>query len=178
MGKTIKMCPQCYSALEQGDSNYDYDSGVTNYECKECGWQGTHDDIVEDDEDKVVEWCSHCDTEVLLEPNLSVQKCPNCGKKIIPCCLCDMDNADCANCKLAKECEDKTTLSSSKTTRIEGKDLKQILEICASYIEGVDNESKLQYFREFVKTGLFHDAMGKPLYAIHSADYVDVVTDY
>ena len=53
----------------------------------------------------VTEWCPFCEEEVEIKAQMRVQKCPNCGENIIPCCLCDMDKADCANCKLAKECE-------------------------------------------------------------------------
>ena len=53
----------------------------------------------------VTEWCPFCEEEVEIKAQMRVQKCPNCGENIIPCCLCDMDKADCANCKLSKECE-------------------------------------------------------------------------
>lgn len=40
------------------------------------------------------EWCPYCDTEVYLE-NVEREQltiCPNCGRKIMPCSLC---NGDC-----------------------------------------------------------------------------------
>ena len=34
------------------------------------------------------EYCPHCDTEVMLDPELKVQTCPNCGKRIATCSMC------------------------------------------------------------------------------------------
>ena len=34
------------------------------------------------------EYCPHCDSFVELAPDLSVQKCPNCGKWIVACSMC------------------------------------------------------------------------------------------
>lgn len=49
----------------------------------------------------IFEYCPFCDTEVELKPISSVQLCPNCGKLILPCNLCDHDNCDCGNCLLS-----------------------------------------------------------------------------
>lgn len=165
-------CPDCGSYFEQGDSNYDYDSGITHYECRECGWTGTHDEVKED-EDMVVEWCPHCEEEVWLDPVLCLQTCPSCGKHIVPCSICE--DMHCSNCKLAESCE---SLNEAKFTKYEPKDLKQILETCASYVENTDDESIKDYFREFIQSGLFHDAMGKPAYIRHRATHIEVVTEY
>lgn len=40
--------------------------------------------------EKTSEWCPHCDEEVELEHELKVQKCPNCGKWIVPCSVCPL----------------------------------------------------------------------------------------
>lgn len=48
------------------------------------------DDEPENDEDRVCEYCPHCDCEVNLENELKVQSCPNCGKKLVPCNICPL----------------------------------------------------------------------------------------
>lgn len=35
------------------------------------------------------EYCPHCGEEVILKAERSVQKCPNCGKWIVACSMCD-----------------------------------------------------------------------------------------
>lgn len=44
--------------------------------------------------EKVDEWCQHCDNEVELAHELRVQKCPSCGKWIVPCAMCPL--TDCS----------------------------------------------------------------------------------
>lgn len=48
----------------------------------------------------VVEWCPFCEQEVRIEaiPHVK-QHCPNCGKPIRACSLCDCDNCDCDDCE-------------------------------------------------------------------------------
>lgn len=38
------------------------------------------------------EWCPHCDECVDLEHELKVQKCPYCGKWIVPCSVCPLQD--------------------------------------------------------------------------------------
>lgn len=63
-------------------------------------------------DDSVEEYCGHCDTYVPLTNELKVQKCPNCGRAIVPCSICPMLEQDnyplmkCGSCPLAKLCED------------------------------------------------------------------------
>lgn len=45
---------------------------------------------------KVIEYCPFCEDEVELDAVLTIQTCPNCGKKIIPCCLCEGCKSNCA----------------------------------------------------------------------------------
>lgn len=45
------------------------------------------------------EWCSECDSEVVLPSKFEVHKCPECGKEILPCNLC-YENAVCSECPL------------------------------------------------------------------------------
>lgn len=51
---------------------------------------------------KTTELCPYCNNEVELNAEFKAQVCPVCGKVILPCSLCDMDKADCANCPLKK----------------------------------------------------------------------------
>lgn len=50
--------------------------------------------------DCTYEYCPHCDTEVKLEAELSVQVCPSCGKYIVACSMCEKCTL---NCPLEKE---------------------------------------------------------------------------
>ena len=59
-------------------------------------------------DNKCTEWCSHCEREVELSTEMVIQQCPNCGKYIIPCCMCDWDYTECSKCELVKICETKT----------------------------------------------------------------------
>lgn len=45
---------------------------------------------------KIYEWCPHCANEVTLIPVLLAQRCPECGKWVVPCSICENDeNRDC-----------------------------------------------------------------------------------
>lgn len=49
------------------------------------------------------EVCPHCNTEVALKPELSVQTCPNCGRRIVTCSMCracETANNYCTHCCL------------------------------------------------------------------------------
>lgn len=47
------------------------------------------DDEDEDDEE-LNQYCNHCDSFVHLEEKLEVQRCPECGKWIVPCSICPL----------------------------------------------------------------------------------------
>ena len=47
---------------------------------------------------KIIEYCPHCECEVLLDTKFEMQVCPVCGKKIAPCNLCN--GVSCLNCPL------------------------------------------------------------------------------
>lgn len=67
----------------------------------------------EDVNNKVEEYCGHCEQYVYLEDELKVQVCPNCGKAIVPCCICPMLDdknyhlQNCSSCPLGILCEEK-----------------------------------------------------------------------
>lgn len=46
------------------------------------------------------EMCAECEAEVELKTELRMQICPNCGKPIAPCGLCNMDFVSCSQCPL------------------------------------------------------------------------------
>ena len=48
-----------------------------------------------DFEDTIVEYCPHCDNEVVLDSRFEVQICPICKNKIAPCNLCTNCVKDC-----------------------------------------------------------------------------------
>lgn len=43
------------------------------------------------------EWCSECGQDVVLYESFETQVCPECGEKILPCRMCDMDKVACGN---------------------------------------------------------------------------------
>lgn len=43
-------------------------------------------------EETTEEWCSHCDECVELQGEFKVQRCPNCGKWIVPCSACPLES--------------------------------------------------------------------------------------
>lgn len=44
-----------------------------------------------EDDDKIQEYCPHCDYYVELEDEFKVHKCPSCGKWIVACQVCPFD---------------------------------------------------------------------------------------
>lgn len=66
--------------------------------------------IEPEDTKHVWELCPECEEEVMLDTELKVQTCPNCGKRIVPCAMClacgsteNTDNRDCENCRLCHQ---------------------------------------------------------------------------
>ena len=54
------------------------------------------------------EVCPDCGEEVMLDAELKVQTCPNCGMRIVPCSMCracDTDKPFCTNCCLCYQAE-------------------------------------------------------------------------
>ena len=61
--------------------------------------------MAKEDLEGTYEVCPHCNTEVVLKPELSVQTCPNCGRRIVACSMCRASDANdgknyCSNCCL------------------------------------------------------------------------------
>ena len=60
------------------------------------------------DYDHAYEVCPHCEEEVMLDPELKVQTCPNCGRRIVTCSMCracDTDGNYCSKCCLCYQAE-------------------------------------------------------------------------
>ena len=56
---------------------------------------------INDNDRKIYEFCSYCGDEVMLENVFKLQRCPNCGRPIVPCSICPHN--DCTTqCKLSK----------------------------------------------------------------------------
>lgn len=71
------------------DVYFCYDTQLyTNFKDDEevTGEMGTWDF----DSDTIEEYCPHCDIYVYLEHDFKVQKCPNCGKRLVPCSICPL----------------------------------------------------------------------------------------
>ena len=54
------------------------------------------------------EYCPYCDTIVELKPELKVQTCPNCGKRIVTCSMClaiESEGNYCTECCLIYQAE-------------------------------------------------------------------------
>lgn len=96
-----------------------YEKGADKQVCKELADHGWFIDIyklteIDTDEtnEKLEEYCGYCEEYVCLESELKVQKCPNCGKAIVPCSICPMlgeKNAHlqkCSSCPLGVLCDE------------------------------------------------------------------------
>lgn len=46
-------------------------------------------EVIDEDDDYIWEYCPHCDIEVKIPYELKVHICPNCGKHIVACKLCE-----------------------------------------------------------------------------------------
>jgi predicted RNA-binding Zn-ribbon protein involved in translation (DUF1610 family) len=40
------VCPNCGETLVQGDWNYNYDTGLLDFECPICLWSGTENEVI------------------------------------------------------------------------------------------------------------------------------------
>ena len=88
---------------------------------------------------KTYEVCPHCEQEVELDAQLSVQTCPNCGKRIVACSMCLANEANdgkkyCSNCCLCYQAEQ------------ENKPVEELT--------GVDKKDKLEKITTKVQTAL------------------------
>lgn len=60
------------------------------------------------------EYCPHCESEVELKAELSVQKCPNCGMYIVACSMCE----ECiSHCKLDERAKSMNSQNKDKSDK-------------------------------------------------------------
>lgn len=62
------------------------------------------------------ELCPECEMQVQLKAALSIQVCPNCGKHIIACSMCE--DMNCSSCELIKLKEIKYGKESNSQDRL------------------------------------------------------------
>lgn len=48
------------------------------------------------------EICPYCSAEVELPPHKGIFECPECGKLIVSCSMCEPNKQNCSNCKLCQ----------------------------------------------------------------------------
>ena len=51
------------------------------------------------------EICPYCSAEVELPPHKGIFECPECGKLIVSCSMCEPNKQNCSNCKLCQLAE-------------------------------------------------------------------------
>lgn len=56
MNEEKYFCPHCGHQFEQGESNYNYDTALLDFECNECGWEGNETQLEREDEDEDCEY--------------------------------------------------------------------------------------------------------------------------
>ena len=81
------------------------------------------------------EHCPHCDAEVALKAELSVQTCPNCGKKIPACSMCLATDANdgkkyCSNCCLCYQAEKYNEADEAEKAVVAPKKKTYKVEVC------------------------------------------------
>lgn len=84
---------------------YKFGSGVKDYEIdtyNEDDIENPHIIDLSVLPDTITEYCEHCEHEVELKLEFKVQRCPECGKLITPCSICNSDLCDCSDCPLLK----------------------------------------------------------------------------
>lgn len=56
---------------------------------------------MENEKFEIYEWCDNCGMETKIGENGG--NCEHCGKFLLPCSLCDMDNVNCNKCQYKKK---------------------------------------------------------------------------
>lgn len=75
------------------------------------------EDTDEDDDNKVYEYCPHCEDEVVLDNEFKVQVCPDCGHAIVPCSICPLESCV-SNCPLDVLCRQKNKQNEENDTAL------------------------------------------------------------
>ena len=84
------------------------------------------------------EVCPFCDTEVMLDPELKVQTCPNCGKRIVTCSMCracDTGEDYCTKCCLDYQAKvENEEMEAEREIRL----ANQFCEVRCDYFDDLD----------------------------------------
>jgi len=112
-------------------------------------------------ENVTYEVCPHCEEEVELKAELSVQTCPNCGKRIVACsmCLaCETTGKYCSLCCLDYQAQieneeikpaisitnaEKKVMELANNENIEDRVYELVKELAEKYSYSVENEFKI-----------------------------------
>lgn len=95
------------------------------------------------DFDHAYEVCPFCDTEVMLDPELKVQTCPNCGRRIVTCSMCracDSGEDYCSKCCLSFQAEMENAEQENEETEAE-REIRlanQFCEVRWDYFDDLD----------------------------------------
>jgi predicted RNA-binding Zn-ribbon protein involved in translation (DUF1610 family) len=87
-GFTDEYNPNEYQLTTNGDYLVKFERGTNNDDNWFIDIYERYEVIDEDDE-YIWEYCPHCDMEVKIPYELKVHICPNCGKHIVACKLCE-----------------------------------------------------------------------------------------
>lgn len=77
-----KYCPKCGHKFIQGESEYNNETANTDYICTECGWEGTHDQVLDTGKiiEDLVEEIDNEGIEITTEDAANVIKEIRCGE--------------------------------------------------------------------------------------------------
>jgi predicted RNA-binding Zn-ribbon protein involved in translation (DUF1610 family) len=106
---------------------------------------------------KIHEFCSICGDEVMLDNVFKLQRCPNCGRPIVPCSICPYD--DCTSqCMLSKKSDrlnkafDESLIEVTTSSFIERFKALEFVKQCLGYtIYFYQNfyETRLKFYFDF-----------------------------
>lgn len=89
-GFTDEYNPNEYQLTTNGDYLVKFERGTNN----DDNWfidiyERYVVEVIDEDDEYIWEYCPHCDMEVKLPFELKVHICPNCGKHIVACSICE-----------------------------------------------------------------------------------------
>lgn len=86
--------PKCECPLYPVDVYFLGSASFLNFEddVEEKEAESKQNNLFHKDGDPIEEWCVHCDTCAHIEDEFKVQRCPNCGKWIVPCFICPLQS--------------------------------------------------------------------------------------
>lgn len=87
-GFTDEYNPNEYQLTTNGDYLVKFERGTNNDDNWFIDIYERYE-VIDEDDDYIWEYCPHCDIEVKIPYELKVHICPNCGKHIVACKLCE-----------------------------------------------------------------------------------------